>query len=322
MKKTRNNVSCRIPILPIVFIVSLLLLATANGFSQNSMEITGRITNTEGKPLPGVTIQEKRTNNGTQSKEDGTFSIKVKDNNAVLLVSMVGYRIGEYPVKGKTVLNVTLEPLDVELERVVVVGYGTQKKIDVTGSVSRVNLEEMVNAPNTNIGQFLQGTVPGLNVGISTFAGGTPPISIRGQVTLSGSQATLIILDGIQYTGSLSSINPDDIATIDVLKDASSTAVYGAQAANGVILISTRKGKYDQKPRITFSSAYTTQNPTVDLRPLNHDEYLEQFKDAFYNLAFTGPDYKTPNPGFNVASVMDPTMVNATRTTVLPNNFA
>src|SRR6185503_18166971 len=119
--------------------------------------------------------------------------------------------------------------------------------------------------PNTNIGQFLQGTVPGLNVGLSTSAGGTPPISIRGQNTLNGSQAVLIILDGIQYTQSLSSINPDDIASIDVLKDASSTAVYGAQAANGVILITTRKGKYNQKPRISYSGAYTTQKPTVDL---------------------------------------------------------
>src|SRR5690606_6623055 len=113
------------------------------------------------------------------------------------------------------------------------------------------------------IGQHLQGTVPGLNVGVATSAGGTPPISIRGRVTLNGNQSVLIILDGIQYTGSLSSINPDDIASIDVLKDASSTAVYGAQAANGVILITSRKGRLNQKPRIAFSTAYTTQTPTV-----------------------------------------------------------
>ena len=96
--------------------------------------------------------------------------------------------------------------------------------------------------------------MPGLNVGISTFAGGTPPISIRGRVTLNGSQNVLIILDGIQYTQSLSSINPDDIASIDVLKDVSSTAVYGAQAANGVLLITTRKGRTSPKPRIAFST--------------------------------------------------------------------
>ena len=109
-------------------------------------------------------------------------------------------------------------------------------------------------------------------------------------------------MDGIQYTGSLSSINPDDIASIDVLKDASSTAVYGAQAANGVILITSRKGKYNQKPRIAFSSAYTTQNPTCDLRPLNREEYLEQFRDAFYNLAFTWSRFHNTQSGFNVAA--------------------
>ncbi len=207
------------------------------------------------------------------------------------------------------------------MSEVVVVGYGTQKKTDVTGAVSRVNLEAMGNAPNTNIGQFLQGTVPGLNVGLSTFSGGTPPISIRGRVTLQGNQNVLIILDGIQYNGSLSSINPDDIASIDILKDASSTAVYGAQGANGVILITSRKGKYNQKPRVAFSSAYTSQNPTVDLRPLNREQYVEQFKDAFYTQAFTGPGYTTPNPAFNVASVVDPTMSNATRTELLPNNY-
>src|SRR5204863_4307017 len=125
-------------------------------------------------------------------------------------VSAVGYSPMVLPVKEKQVLTISMTVLDSELTQVVVVGYGTQKKIDVTGSVARVNLESMGNAPNTNIGQFLQGTVPGLNVGLSTFAGGTPPINIRGRVTISGSQATVIIVDGIQYTGSLSSINPDD----------------------------------------------------------------------------------------------------------------
>jgi TonB-linked SusC/RagA family outer membrane protein len=302
-----------------VLILGLFLLFTAKGYSQSS-QITGKITDADGKPVAGVSVVVKGTNNGTTTDQKGNFSVAA-GKGAVLVISSINYVSQEVTVTGNSGINVQLALNGTDLGEVVVVGYGTQKKIDVTGAVTRVNLESMRDAPNTNIGQFLQGTVPGLNVGLSTFSGATPPISIRGRVTLQGNQNVLIIVDGIQYNGSLSSINPDDIASIDVLKDASSTAVYGAQGANGVILITSRRGKYNQKPKISFTSAYTTQNPTVDLRPLNREEYLEQFKDAFYNQAFTGPDYITPNPAFNVAAVVDPTMSNATRTQVLPNNY-
>jgi len=289
--------------------------------AQSNIRIKGRITNESGQPVPGTSVTVKGSSTGTTADDNGNYEITVP-SNGTLVVTAINYTIQEVGINNRQTVDVTLVKLEKTETEVIVVGYGTQRKIDVTGSVARVNLEAMGNAPNTNIGQFLQGMVPGLNVGLSTFAGGTPPISIRGRVTLGGSQNTLIILDGVQYTGSLSSINPDDIASIDVLKDASSTAVYGAQAANGVLLISSRKGKYNQKPRVTFSSAYTSQKPTQgDLRPLNREEYLEQFKDAFYTQAFQGPDYLTPNPSFNVANVVDPTMANATRTEVLPNNF-
>ena len=269
--------------LTVLLLTVLSLPATAKEYRQNSVTITGSISSAEGNPLAGVTIQEKGTSNGTTSKEDGSFKITVTNNNAILQISFVGYKITEVPVNGKTLINITLEPLNNELGEVVVVGYGTQRKRDVTGSVASVNLETMANAPNTNIGQYLQGTVPGLNVGLSTFAGGTPPINIRGRVTLNGNQASVIIVDGIQYTSSLSSINPDDIATIDILKDASATAVYGAQGANGVILITTKKGKYNQKAKVAFSTAYTIQNPTGGnkLRPKNKDEFLEGIRQAF-----------------------------------------
>jgi TonB-dependent starch-binding outer membrane protein SusC len=170
------------------------------------------------------------------------------------------------------------------------------------------------------MGQLLQGTVPGLNVGVSTVAGGTPPINIRGQVTLNGNKSVLIILDGIQYNGSLSSINPDDIASIDVLKDASSTAVYGAQAANGVILITSRKGRTGQKPRIAYSGSYSSQQPTVDLIPLNREQYLQRVTDAFWRQAYLGPDYTQPNPAFNLATKVDASMRDASGN-LLPNDY-
>jgi TonB-dependent starch-binding outer membrane protein SusC len=160
-----------------------------------------------------------------------------------------------------------------------------------------------------------------LNVGVSTVAGGTPPISVRGRVSLSGNQNALIILDGIQYSGSLATINPDDINTIDVLKDVSSTAVYGAQAANGVILITTRRGRTNQKPRINFSSSYGIQKPTVgDLKPFNREEYLANLTESFYDRAYLAPDYTQPNPNFNVASVVDASMKDASGN-IKPNDY-
>ena len=296
----------------------LLLIAVPSLMYAQQKTVTGHVINENGLPL-AASVSVKGGSAGTTTDANGNFSIQAAVG-AKIIISAAEFLPQEFTVGKDNTINATLIRSDKALGEVVVVGYGTQKKIDVTGSVSRVNLEQMGNAPNTNIGQFLQGTVPGLNVGISTFAGGTPPISLRGQLTLGGNRNVLIILDGIQYTGSLSSINPDDIASIDVLKDASSTAVYGAQAANGVILISSRKGKLNQKPRIAYSSAYTSQKPSVNLVPLNREQYLEQFKDAFYTQAFTGPDYTTPNPSFNVATVVDPTM-RATPTTVLPNDF-
>ncbi|MEO5564387.1 MAG: TonB-dependent receptor plug domain-containing protein, partial [Chitinophagaceae bacterium] len=227
-------------------------------YAQNSRQISGKVTGTEGQVIAGASVIVKGATTGTTTNDNGVFSITAA-KGAILVISSINYAEREVTVGENTTVNVQLASATGDLGEVVVVGYGTQRKRDVTGAVASVNLENMVNAPNTNIGQYLQGTVPGLNVGIGTSAGATPPISIRGRVTLNGSQATVIIVDGIQYTGSLSSINPDDIASIDILKDASATAVYGAQGANGVILITSRKGKYNQKTRIAFSSSATTQ---------------------------------------------------------------
>ena len=281
--------------------------------------IKGKVMSEAGVPVAGASVVVKGSKTGTSTNNRGEFSI-VAAKGATLVISNVGFANAEMVVGDAAQMDVQLNAAAKEFSEVVVVGYGTQRKKDVTGAVASVNLEAMRDVPNTNIGQLLQGTVPGLNVGISTFAGGTPPINIRGQNTLNGSQSVLIILDGIQYTQSLSSINPDDIASIDVLKDASSTAVYGAQAANGVILITTRKGRNAQQPRISFSTSFSTQRPTKDLRPLNREEYLNNIKEAYWNLSYNGPDFTTPNPSFNVAPYVDATMRDASGN-LLANNF-
>ena len=293
--------------LSIAFSVLLIVLFSLSMYAQNTIRVKGHVTNETGAPVPKVSVVVKGTSNGVTGNDNGDFEISAPANGT-LVISSVGYNALQVAVQQS--VSVSLTPVAGNLNEVVVVGYGTQTKRKVTGSVASVNLETMENAPNTNIGQYLQGTVPGLNVGLSTFAGGTPPINIRGRVTISGSQAVVIILDGIQYTGSLSSINPDDIATIDILKDASATAVYGAQGANGVILITSKKGRYNQRPKLTFSSSYTVQNPTGggELRPKNREEYLQGIRDAFWKDAYLAPDYTQPNPSFDILSKVDASM--------------
>lgn len=282
--------------------------------------VQGRVTTEANSPVGGASVTIKGTSTGTTTNVKGEYTISAA-KGAILVFSNVGFAEKEVTVGDGNQINVQLSTATQSFEEVVVVGYGTRRKKDLTGSVASVNLEAQQNAPNTNIGQFLQGTVPGLNVGLSTYAGGTPPISIRGQNTINGNQNTLIILDGIQYTGSLSSINPDDIASIDVLKDASSTAVYGAQAANGVLLITTRKGRSGTKPRIAFNNSYSIQRPSNDLRPMNREEYLQNIREAYYNLSYVGPDYTQPNPNFNVATYVDATM-RTPGGELLPNDFS
>ena len=273
--------------------------------------MSGIVTDaTTNEPLIGVSILIKGTQVGTVTDVDGKFILDVSQND-VLEFSYIGYKSQTLAVEGKTILNVLMTPDNEMLDEVVVVGYGSMKKSDLTGAVVSANIKDFEKAPNTNILQSLQGTIPGLNVGQATTAGGTPDVSIRGTNTLSGSKDVLIVLDGIIYTSPLSSINPNDIESVDVLKDASATAVYGAQAANGVLLITTKRGKAG-KTKVDFSTAYTTSSPTKNLRPMNRQEYLDFTREFWYDEAYLGPDYKTPNPDFDLASKLpDAVMLDA-----------
>jgi TonB-linked SusC/RagA family outer membrane protein len=305
--------------LTLILFAACLLTRPIPSLAQEKT-IRGHITTETGEPIIGASVVIKGANKGKTTNNSGEFTIAAT-KGTVLVISSIGYSNTEIIVGDGTDINVKLTPAATDIGEVVVIGYGTQKKKDLTGAVASVNLEALRGAPNTNIGQFLQGTVPGLNVGVATNAGGTPPISIRGRVTLNGNQNVLIILDGIQYIGSLSSINPDDIASIDVLKDASSTAVYGAQAANGVIIITSRKGHINEKPRIAFSTAYTTQHPTVgNLKPYDRDGYLSYLKEAFYDKAYLAPNYTQPNPDFKIESVADNSILDG-QGKLLPNNY-
>lgn len=265
---------------------------------QQKNRVSGVINGADGLPIPGVNIYIKGSTVGVQSDFEGKFAIDVEGSKSVLVISYIGYVNQEITVGNQTNITVKLLEDYAKLDEVVVVGYGTQKKSDVTGAVASANLKAFKESVNTNIAQSLQGSVAGLNVGQVTSAGSTPAISIRGRVSISGNQDVLIILDGIQFNGSLSAINPNDIESIDVLKDVSSTAVYGAQAANGVILITTKGGKRNQKTKVTFSSSYATLDPTANLRPMRRTEYIDYLNKQLYQFAYLAPEYTTPNPNF------------------------
>lgn len=274
-------------------------------------EIKGIVKDETGNPVIGATVVEEGTTNGTVTDLDGEFDLKgIK--KPFIMVSYIGYENQKVPIKDISNIVVLLKPETKTLNDVVVIGFGSMKRSDLTGSVASANLKDFSKEPNTNLIQSLQGTVPGLNVGQVASAGATPSISIRGTNTISGNSSVLIILDGIVFNQSLSSINPADIASIDVLKDASATAIYGAQAANGVILITTKKGKTG-KAKINFSSSYTIQNPTRNLHPMNRSEMLAWDKKVCWHDAYTeASGYTEDNPNFNLASVMpDAYLVNS-----------
>ncbi len=300
--------------------LTCLGLAPITALAQTSRTVSGTVSDETGTGLPGVTVVLKGTTTGASTDAAGKYTIILSTGTGVLRFSSIGYTEQEVAINAQSTVNIKLSAASSALDDVVVVGYGTQRKEDLTGSVASANIEAFRNQPNTNITQSLQGTVPGLNIGQSSAAGDNPSIQVRGATTISGNANVLVVLDGIIFTGALSSLNPDDVASVDVLKDASSTAVYGAQAANGVLLITTRRGRPNQKPRINYSGYYATSRPTVNLRPLNRDEYLQRIKDLTYQQAYLAPDYTTPNPAYNLAANVDPSARDANNQ-ILPNDY-
>ena len=269
-----------------------------NANLQNTI-ITGKVTSFENDDgLPGASVIEKGTSNGTITDFEGNFSLEVS-GEVTLIISFVGYISKEVSVGAQTDIKVSLEEDVSKLDEVVVVGYGVAKKSDLTGSVVRANIEAFENQANTNILQSLQGTVPGLNVGVSTSAGDPPSYSIRGQNNLSSdNNSPLIVVDGIIYRGNINDLNPDDIKSVDVLKDASSTAIYGSQAANGVIIISTKTGT-SEKPTISYSTRLSIRGEANPMEYYNRDEYIQLIEDFHWMESRLGPDYTSPNPDFD-----------------------
>ena len=257
-----------------------LLLFLLFPFFVSAQEITvsGVITTkSDGLPLPGVNVIVKGTNIGAVSNMDGEYSINVPNPDATLVFSTIGYENQEISVNNRPTINVAMEENIEQLSDVVVVGYGVQKKSDITGAVASVPQERLEKMVSTDVVQLIQGSVAGLNV-TATEAGSDPAsganLLIRGRNSISASNDPLIVLDGVPYYGGLSTINPRDIASIEVLKDASSTAIYGSRGANGVILIQTKEGEIG-KPTITYNGFYSVQNVANFPHLMTGEEYYQ-----------------------------------------------
>lgn len=203
-------------------------------------------------------------------------------DNATLLISYIGYISQEIKISNQRDLTIILAEDNQQLDEVVVVGYGVAKKSDLAGSVVRANLSTLQESPNVNLMQGLHGTTPGLNVGQVTSAGSEPTISIRGKNSISGTSSPLIVLDGIVFRGNMTDINPNDVESIDILKDASAAAIYGSQAANGVILITTKTAKTASKPIVSYNTSITLQSlSNKSLLPEGRDGFIRKVGDAF-----------------------------------------
>jgi TonB-linked SusC/RagA family outer membrane protein len=254
--------------------------------------ITGKVTDSEtGEPLIGTTIVVKGTNNGTLSNTEGIYSINVENPTAVLSFSFVGYETYEIPVGDQTTINVTLAESATQLEDVVVIGYGTVKKEDLTGSVAVVSSEDLNRTPAGTFTEAIQGRAPGVLVASNTGKpGAETSIRIRGVGSINRSADPIYVIDGV-ITSSLNSINPADIGSLQVLKDASSAAIYGADGANGVIIITTKRGQ-PGKTRVNYSSFYSRNKIPRKIDLMDGQQYADFYntlneRDEITQIAYT-----------------------------------
>jgi len=224
---------------------------------QEIITVTGQITDDAGIPLPGVNVIIKGTTTGAITNSEGLFTIEVDNPNTVLVFSYIGYLTQEITVGDQSEINISLQVDEIGLEEVIVVGYGTQKKSDITGSVVSVNNEVLESNTRVSVEQMLQGVAAGLHVTVnsSSAEGSSNTMLIRGNNSITASNSPLIIFDGIPFSGNLSEINPNDIESIEVLKDASAAAIYGSRGSNGVILVTSKQGTIG-KMAINYKGSY------------------------------------------------------------------
>lgn len=273
--------------------------ASSNSSKLQDIIISGTIVDASGNPLPGVNVVEKGTLNGAVTDLDGKYTITVASSNSVLIFSFIGYLTEEMEAGSSTTLNVTLIEDIMRLDEVVVVGYGTVKKSDITGALASVTSEKIREMPVYNVNQALQGRAAGVDIVNNSFtANSAPMIRIRGNRSIKADNNPMYVVDGIPVEAGISEINPMDVESIEVLKDASATAIYGSRAANGVVLITTKRGKAG-KTSVNYEGSLSFENPLVKFYLPNGGEWIETARTAArYNGRYTVP-YADYNQDYN-----------------------
>lgn len=275
-----------------------LLTKNKNSKDNLQLSITGNVKDEFGQPLPGANIVEKATSNGAQSDFDGNFSLNVSDKNAILIISYIGFLTKEVVLNDQTNLTIILQEDSAKLDEVVLVGYGKLSKENVTGALSSINSDALETFPSTSVEQSLSGKLSGVQLSQSSGQPGAGiSIRVRGITSISGGNEPLYVIDGVPFFNSdvrglngISSINPNDIESIQVLKDASSTAIYGSRGANGVVLVTTKSGKSGAKPSIIYSTWISARQVRKKLDLMSGEEFLDFQQQYFENSGSALPN--------------------------------
>lgn len=252
------------------------------GTPQKRITVTGRVLDMQGAPIPGANVVEKGTTNGNMTGADGKFTLTVSPGS-ILQISYIGYTTVELATGNQTSFTVKLKEDTEMLDEVVVVGFGTQKRVNLTGSIGTVKTDEALKArPVINVQELLAGSVPGMIVSKGSGAAGSgASINIRGTSTIGSSSGVLVLIDGMP--GNIYTLNPNDIESVSVLKDAASASIYGSRAANGVILVTTKTAKASERPVVELSSNIGVQNPQFKLDFVGAEEYMRLYDEAMVN---------------------------------------
>ncbi len=274
----------------------IILSVVGNSINQQQQKtVSGKVTDASGAALPGVTVVIKGTTTGTITDVSGNYSLSNVPGNATLQFSFVGMKTQEVAVNGKSTVSVALAEEAVGIEEVVAVGYGTQRKSDLTGAITQVKAAELATVSVSNPVQALQGRAAGVAVLTNNAPGSSPTLRIRGSGSINAGNDPLYVVDGFPLMNSnLNDINPNDIESIEVLKDASSSAIYGSRGANGVVLITTKRGEKGRND-LSFNSYYGAQTPERLVKMLGRDEFIQFVNDA-YTYSKGKPVYSTASP--------------------------
>ncbi len=258
--------------------LTLFVFAAAEAMAQG-VTVQGKVTDASGSGLPGVTVLLKGTTTAVPTNVEGNYSINVPSGNGTLVYSFIGFETQEVPINNRTAIDVQLGDDAKALEEVVVVGYGTQKRSDITGSVASVPKDRLSNLPVTDLTQAIQGTTAGLSISQgSSVPGSSGSMQIRGVNSINANTSPFIVVDGSPFFGQINDINANDIESIEILKDASAVAIYGTRGSNGVILITTKRG-VSGKPRISYNGYYGFEGLANKLEPSTPEAYVQKYAD-------------------------------------------